>query len=64
MKVFKVLMFFTPTSDPHPPYYFLHEENIDDYIDNILNSYENSHYEIEEQEYDSIDKIPIYPLDA
>ena len=46
--MYKVLMYFTPTSDPHAPYYFQFKENIESYISNIFIGYSEANYTIEE----------------
>jgi len=64
MKVFKVLMFFTPSSDPHAPYYFINKDNIEPYLEPIKYGFQNFSYTIEEEEYNGIYDIPIYPIDG
>lgn len=64
MKVFKVLMYFTPTSDPHAPFYFLDETNIEPYIGHYKNDYPQFSYTIQEEDYNTIESIPIYPRDG
>jgi hypothetical protein len=64
MKVYKVLMFFTPTSDPHAPYYFLQEDNIEPYLEPIKEPFPEFGYTVEEEEYNSISEIPSYPMDS
>jgi hypothetical protein len=63
MKVYKVLMFFTPTSDPHAPYYFLDKDNIDPYLEPIKDPYPEFCYTVEEEEFDTVGQIPTRPRD-
>ena len=53
-------MYFTPTSDPHAPYYFLDKDNIDPYLEPIKYGFPYFSYTVEEVEYDTT----IYPMDA
>lgn len=64
MKVYKVVIYFTPTSDPHAPYYFIDKNNIEPYLSPIKIPFPGFSYTIDEEEYTNIDKIPIYPLDG
>ena len=57
-------MYFTPTSDPHAPYFFLDKDNIDPYLEPIKEPFPKFGYTITEEEYNSIDEIPNYPMDS
>ena len=63
MKIYKVLMYFTPTSDPHAPYYFLDKANIDPYLEKFQIFFPDMSYITEEEDYDSVAKIPTRPRD-
>jgi len=56
MKVYKVLMYFTPTSDPHAPYYFLDKSNIEPYLEPIIQLFPEFSYTVNEDEYENIEK--------
>lgn len=57
-------MYFTPTSDPHAPYWFLDENNIEPYLEPIKEPFPEFSYIVEVEEYNTIDEIPIYPMDS
>jgi hypothetical protein len=63
MKVYKVLMFFTPTSDAHAPYYFLDKDNIEPYLEPIKYGFPEFSYTVEEEEFNTVEQIPTRPRD-